>query len=427
MFDEFNKKPFAILYNHYCKYVFKNKVSIFIFQVYDFEHGNKYDVLKNFLDNPCQRTNEKMQLVDLFRKTQAVLNTFRKFYNNHSAKKAICYDCTTDLDLEPLYLIKDKLKFKFIQDNTLFTFTNKDLLKIISNSLLHHDNFFADALFPKNPYTNVKISKTILYNFYFYLLKNNFRIPEVFRRFYYCNFDLNVFMRKHDSYIRETSIDNYHKQISMKQHYEEIILFLRSIQIDCIYIHIDFPKKSVIDAFSKIYRHHLHSRFDLSADNRRYHCRKFRSLLNEFMNKNKTFGRIIHKRGEKLCEHNHYKFKNLLCSLIPNFQSLDSIYKYMEKGEHIFDDDDDDDDVLRQQRSRSVSPSAIPTLESVPETAPQPQPQPQRTPAPALLYAFNNDVHYEPEEDDDELDDDEEDDFNDNDIITDTDTDIEID
>ena len=170
---------------------------------------------------------------------------------------------------------------------------------------------------------------------------NHFKIPELFRRFFNEGFYLNRFLRKNDSYVRECIVDNYAMQLTLNDLYEEIIMFLRIIRLNSLYIHIDFPKKEVVNAFHKIYTYYLHSRFDLTEDSRHFYSRKMQQELNKFITKNKTFGRIILKRTTKKSEHHYYKIHNLLSLEIPDFQTLSNIYKYMEKGTSMYIDDEE--------------------------------------------------------------------------------------
>ena len=343
MFDYKTNNPFAYIYEKICKSSFKNPYTIFIFQVYDLNRCDKFSVLRRFLKNSIHTINEKNTMISLFGKTQAVLNVFMRFYKNHCYKKAIKYNCNYDLTLEPMFNLREKQKFTFIQENTKFIFSNQDMIKLIKNGLLTHDNFFTDPQMPKNPYTNLHMNKYILYNFYFHLKENNFKVPVLFERFFDNAFDIHNFYRKNESFLREMVIDNYPNQLTIEELYEEIIMFLRVIHMNVLYIHIDFPKKQVINAFTKIYLHYLHSRFDLTEENRRYNRDKMKDELNRFIVDNKTFGRVIMTRLSQKTPHSHYKISNILSSQIPNFQSIQNVYEYMEHGIEMYLVEDDDD------------------------------------------------------------------------------------
>jgi len=344
MFQEQNEKPFGIIYNQLCKMTFDKPYTIFNFQGYDFNRENKFTVVERFFKNPTRTSEEIESMSRLFNKTQSILSVFNKFYARHCVKKAIRYNCNLDLNLEPLFNLKQKNKFTFIHENTKFTFSNIDMIKIIKSGLLSHDSFFSQCHMPRNPYTNVEYTTCILYNFYFHLQDNHFKIPELFRRFFNEGFYLNRFLRKNDSYVRECIVDNYAMQLTLNDLYEEIIMFLRIIRLNSLYIHIDFPKKEVVNAFHKIYTHYLHSRFDLTEDSRHFYSRKMQQELNKFITKNKTFGRIIIKRSSKITEHHYFKIYNVLSLEIPDFQTLSNIYKYMEKGTSMYIDDDEEED-----------------------------------------------------------------------------------
>ena len=66
-------------------------------------------------------------------------------------------------------LVNDKNEFCLFQENNKYLFTIQDLIKIIHNSIANTSNFFNNPLAIKNPYNNMLINKSTLYNIYFFI------------------------------------------------------------------------------------------------------------------------------------------------------------------------------------------------------------------------------------------------------------------
>ena len=102
---------------------------------------------------------------------------------------------TTDMNLEPLYILSKRHKFRFIHENTVYTFSVKDMIRIINSDLLAHNQFFSLAKMPRHAYNNIPFSQEILYNFYLFLLDTRYTsVPEVFRRFVKCSLSPDKFL-----------------------------------------------------------------------------------------------------------------------------------------------------------------------------------------------------------------------------------------
>lgn len=343
MFYYTYNRPFAFIYQKMCHNFIKKEFNIFIFQTFDFNTKDKFVVVKDFLSSPFHNSSDKKLFIDLVCKTQKVLNIFNKLYSKIKSKKTLIYDCTLDLNLNPLYLLKNKYKFTFTQNYTQFTFSIRDFIKIIQSNLLNHDLFFSDPKFPRNPYTNLIINESIIYNFYFHLNEYGIKIPELIHRFFNSSLNVDTFLRKNECLLREMIIENYPNELTLDKLYEEIVLFLRIIKVNSIFLHIDFPKKIVVNTFVKYYNYYMHSRFDLTYESRDYNKKMMVLKLNDFLKNNKTFGRVIIKRNEKI-EHGNYKIINLLSLAIPDLKNLDEIYSFMEFGKFNYDNLDSDDD-----------------------------------------------------------------------------------
>jgi hypothetical protein len=333
------KKPFSFLFNRVCyKYFPDISYSIYHFVSYDFEHYTKINIFSRFINNPIHDSDQIDTFCKIYNDTRRLYKVFQRFYENHSRKKTMVYCCDTNLNLEPLSSFNSKSKYSLLHMNVLYTFTVSDMLNVIKNDLLKHDRFFSDATFPRNPYNNIPFTETNMYNFYYFLLHNNYKIPELFRRFFNSGFSIHTFIRNNEFLIRQLIIEEYHKQITDDQLYEEIILFLRSIKSYSLFIHIDFPKKEVVQHYRHIFTCYLHAKHDLSFISRDYYKDEMNKQLLISIYNTPMFGRIQltpNKYSGAKFPHGHYKIVNMLDHTIPQFESLNELYIYMENGRRV--------------------------------------------------------------------------------------------
>ena len=345
------KNPYSFIFSKVCDKHFPDiYFTQFHFTANNYNNKSKISVYNLFMKNFLNGKSENDKFMEIYEETDRIFRVFTRFYNNHALKKTNIYPSTTDMNLEPLELLSERNKFTFIHEKTVYTFSVKDMIRIINSELLAHDRFFSTPKMPRNPYNNVPFTESILYNFYLYLLETRYTsVPEVFRRFVKSSLSLDIFLLKNEYYIREIIIENYDKQLTQKELYEEIILFLRSYKITNFCIHIDFPKKKVISRFKKVLKYFWHATYNLASVMRRHYQEVLNKTIMNVLNDNPIFGRLVLKRKYDKDEypHLHFKITNILDNTIPDYDSLDKITEYMENGINepifIFSHDDDDD------------------------------------------------------------------------------------
>ena len=330
------KKPFTHIFLHVADSLYKTDTYtpyIFHFQAYDFDTQSKFDVFHKFLYNNVNTEEDRERFKTVFQKSQQIYYMLLKFYNKYCYKKSVKYDNNLDLSMEPLYKLNRNQKFKMLHENTSYNFKINDLVKIIKCDLLNHDRFFPDPKFPKNPFNNIPFTPTIFYNFYFFLLENKYHIPEIITAFYRSDLNIQKFIRENEILIRSESIKKYDKDIPSDELFEEVILLLRSFKIRNLYLHIDFPRNTVISKTLNLVKKYWHSEFEFTERSRRYYRSQMFIELDNFLKNNKNFGRIYYKRGEKKeLPHQDYKIHNLLSAEIPDYQSLKNIIRHMKRG-----------------------------------------------------------------------------------------------
>ena len=110
------------------------------------------------------------------------------------------------------------------QGNNRYLFNINEIVKTIITSLINSPLFFSEPLVSKNPYNNIPLNKSTLYNIYFTLQRKNIKIHELFYKFFLQNFNLTDFKKYNEHLIREYAIDNYIKNSSDEIIYNSILI-----------------------------------------------------------------------------------------------------------------------------------------------------------------------------------------------------------
>ena len=142
----------------------------------------------------------KNEFITNFNKIQHVYHILNKFKFLYKYKKSkIIVDC--DLCLNKLD-INHNLTFCLYQGNNRYLFNINEIVKIIITSLINSPLFFSEPLVSKNPYNNIPLNKSTLYNIYFTLQRKNIKIHELFYKFFLQNFNLTDFKKYNEHLIK---------------------------------------------------------------------------------------------------------------------------------------------------------------------------------------------------------------------------------
>jgi hypothetical protein len=133
-----------------------------------------------------------------------ILNSFIAKYKYKKANIVVNFDmCLNEIRLN------DKNIICILHYNSKYLFHINDLINIINTALTNGRNFFSEPISIKNPYNNLPLNKSTLYNIYFYIKYNTNYCPEFFIHFYKCNFNLSVFTKQNEYLLRDYAIKNY--------------------------------------------------------------------------------------------------------------------------------------------------------------------------------------------------------------------------
>jgi len=252
----------------------------------------KFNELKKLIVNPFMSETMAQELLTDFSGFQKTYCGFAKLAHIYKFKKAKV-QINTDLCMNDLNPKKSNV-FILFQNNLKYYFSARDLINIINSNLSHCIGFVPDMIVSKNPYNNVILSETCLYNIYFFLRWNAYIIPELFHGFFLSSFSATTFHYDYEFNIINEHVKNFiynshHDTLYpiFKEMWETYRRITRKIIIDD-----EFPRDKLIN----IMKPYLHLYYiSLYATNGTYkQCNAeytLRRKLMRFRNFNPLFGR----------------------------------------------------------------------------------------------------------------------------------------
>jgi hypothetical protein len=327
----------------------------FVYKPYSIE--NKFILYDNIINNIFINKETKDDLTYFFYLIQKTYYAFSRLAYLYKLKKA---KIIIDMDL-CLNKIKEDNRnvFCLFQNGNKYLFNIHDLIKIIENSISNTSYFFNNPLPIKNPYNNVYINKSSLYNIYFFIRDKTYLTPELLFCFFKTNFNLNLFTEQYQYLIREYSIRNYLKNTSIPKLYDDIIIMLDifnlTVKRQCnIIINDSFPKDKLVDIMKPYLYLYYSSEYSLLDIGKRIRYRTIlKSKLEKFQIFNPNFGRKIIKfnkiMGDGIIKNTttyefnmkHINFNDTKQDKLEFMNNHNSKYRDYYS---ISDDDDSDDD-----------------------------------------------------------------------------------
>ena len=148
---------------------------------------------------------QKETALEILYKTQRTYYGLKRF--GFYLKKRSC-GVTCDLVLEE---IPEGNRVRFYDEATtmFYTFSRKDIIRLIYNALTYHDstniNFFPRCIAPKNPYTNLKLERGVMYEIFGQLRE----VPMVLECYRRVGFSLVDLEKYHSQVLRRAQVDRY--------------------------------------------------------------------------------------------------------------------------------------------------------------------------------------------------------------------------
>jgi hypothetical protein len=256
--------------------------------------------------------------MDRVYKMQKYYWTLRRFVMHCQYKRAKI-QIDYDLYLNPL-VANDKNTFRLLQQGKLFYFTLNNLSKIIVNALTHHSMFFMQPQIIKNPYNNVELKKSDLYNIYFKMQFSGFPVSHIFSRFYYVNFDVYLFKLKYEYELKSYAIKSYADNATPNELVGYAMEMVNMIDTAQIWdFDEDFPDEILVRELRPFIRTYLFYSYSLEYNNT--YKKILREKLEPIIRGNPKFGKkktpsrfiekvefydTIHYPGLVLCQSNSF-------------------------------------------------------------------------------------------------------------------------
>jgi len=340
--------------------IFSNihKINFFIFLQKEYTIQNKFAFLKDILKNIFNTDKINEEFINYFNKIQKTYNAFSKFSLIYRYKKAkVMVD--TDLILNEIGE-NNKFVYCLFQNNCKYLFNIHELIKIIHNSIAHSCHFFSTPIPIKNPYNNIILNKSTLYNIYFYIQNKTVLHPELFYYFFKTNFNLSKFNSEYQHLLRNFAIKNYLNNNSkdviyndieyMINEYNEVIKY-RTHQI---IVHHTFPKDLLIEIMKPYLLLFIKSHYSFMYTDKLIAKKLLEQKLYEFSKFNPQFGRKIYKKpvnitiGINKTKFFQYNTKHIAFNESENVKDKNEFMKshatkLSEELNDYYDDDDDDD------------------------------------------------------------------------------------
>lgn len=250
----------------------------------------KYKFLKKNIHTFMEIVND--DFMDLFSIVQKHYRAFARFSNIWKHKR---YVVQIDHDLYMTPLIRtSRSVFSLLQNGKIYLFTGCNLANIICSALSNAPNFFVEPLVIKNPYNNIPLSKSNLYNIYFFIKQSPIIMPILFHNYFIVDFDLRKFRDENENVIKNIAFNSYVRNASATSLYNSAIQMLKKYQKK-ILIHKDFSKETAI----QILRPYLLLYYIVEYSSEEYRKQdavdELKYKLNRLYNYNPFFGRKIVK------------------------------------------------------------------------------------------------------------------------------------
>ena len=278
---------------------------------------HKYNVAyKSILNNMFVSQKDKDDLEYIFHKTQRNYLALKRFINIYRYKKAVI-KINTDLCLNTIDLNDKKNISIILQNNIKYVFTLPDIQNILMTSITHHNSFFPEPHMPRNPYTNIPLTKADIYNIYFTILESRRITPPLLTECFLNNFDMELFLINNEAKLRDNSIKDYVKNSPYTILYPEVMYMVRkyfkntqiieycekipkskmkkiisrSVNVKLM-IHPEFPRDVLVDILRPYLYLYILSYDSIDGTEKRTIAHKiFNNQKKKFMKYNYKFGR----------------------------------------------------------------------------------------------------------------------------------------
>jgi hypothetical protein len=285
------------------RYCSPENIPLFSFSPIDFLSIQKYADLKTHLNNPFMTSTTKDYILDIFNNIQRLIWAVSSIKRSWLYKRAKIYN-TEDLLLAPISR-SDKNVFVLFRNRTKYVFQLRELIRTLTDSLCHCCHFFPSPTVCKNPYTNMALNKSDLYNIYFAIRSSNYAMPFLFEKYFRSNFHLEQFSMENQDIINEEYLKSF-----VENNYDDIYELTRNMfhdnQIKCN-IHKSFPKEILLKIMKPYLDLFIISQYSIDMSKKIQAYRLLHRKLHHFTDFNPNFG----KRKVRIVKKNPFDMKHI--------------------------------------------------------------------------------------------------------------------
>jgi hypothetical protein len=295
--------------------------------------SHKYKFLKKNINTFMSFTID--DFIDLFRDVQKHYFAFARFANIWKYKRSPV-QIEHDLYMTPLDR-NNRNVFSLLQQCKIYLFSSANLVNSICTSLSNCPDFFVEPLVIKNPYNNIPLNKSDLYNIYFFLKHSPIIMPILFHNYFLMDFDLHKFSIENENIIKHMAFKSYIRNASVSTLYCSSIHMLKRYNKKIV-IHKDFPKEVLVN----IMRPYLLLYYIIEYSSEEYRIINAEEMLKYKLKKlykyNVAFGRKIVKLkrvGFSARREKHIEFSDNH----PNFDDPVDMEAYQKTHTEIIDNE----------------------------------------------------------------------------------------
>ena len=229
-------------------------------------------------------------VLNIYLKAKKIFSCLTRFYYFIKIKKAIPYDIQTDLNFNELSTYSEEQKITLLHNNTKYTFRLTDLINIIKEHLFHCQGLFSKPIHPRNPYINIRFTKTHLINIYIKLLHLKFDIPIIIKLFVLCNFNVKILSYQYFEILKENSITQFPDNCeNLMNEIIDMIVQLKN-EIDFVFKPVYLSKPEISEFINKLKKSFimfLRSKYSSNPNIKEYNKKNVFKNLNRIFKFNK--------------------------------------------------------------------------------------------------------------------------------------------